>query len=312
MAFLYSRTENGIFNMDEFRNRFSDFDNKFRRDSEEEENSWRRLNLFWWRTASIIVFIVVILWELAIAVTVFDTRFEAPFKSIDPAKFALIRNTGTEHIFRSLVETEAQRNGNRNKTGWKRYNHSDDVFQALLDRNTPVDYTADLEPYILWNLKTKPYLCPKLRLYKEVPTNLAESRKPPTISGGWYFSSKVPIYRQVEINKAISGLKERGIISEIIYNYNGSLPESCKLNNFSIVLVTLALNIVVLIIPFMVFYYIFFWCIPVKGLAKGHDYYHEEALPIYIGPCTKKWKCRTSRGVSLYPMIRKRKSIHPY
>lgn len=60
------------------------------------------------------------------------------------------------------------------------------------------------------------------------------------------------------------------MIRELIHNYNGDLADSCKLKNVSIGLVSLALNIAVVVFPFMAFYYVVFWCIAVEMPDKGH------------------------------------------
>lgn len=228
--------------------RFFDIDNSYKRTDDTEEKSWRRVNKAWLIIATIFTVTSMLFWEVAVAVIVYETRLDAPLEHIDPTRFAIIRNTTQEAIFKGLVKSPLVR--------WNQYRTSEDVYKALLDKSNNISYTIGYEVFNRYKMNTRQEICENLRLYEGVPSQLVSTRKPPTLSGVWFYSSMVPEERRIEIDKSIASNKQKGRFIKIIDDKAGeAILDACKLKNNQIDWVLLwLLHVIITGIPFVILF----------------------------------------------------------
>lgn len=223
----------GSFKWVHLRRRFLNFRKEKQDEDNEDEEKWQRINYFWSFIATIFIAITILFWEVAIAVQVYEASLQTPFEKIDAGRFVVVQNSSMEHVFSAMADT-----GER----WYPSVSVPETFNLLLNRSNNFDYTVVYELFNRFEMNQKPELCDNLRLYQDVPTKLVHSRRPPPLSGVWFYSSNVRLERRILIDKAIAEHKQRGRIRKIIDNYAGEdILDSCKLKTERIDWVLLAL-----------------------------------------------------------------------
>lgn len=223
----------GSFSWDHFRRRFFNFRRDKEYEGSEYEENWQRINYFWSFIATVFIAITILFWEVAIAVQVYEAHLEAPIENIDEQRFSVVKNSSMERIFSTMAAP-----GKR----WHSSESISETYNLLSSSSNNYVYTVVYEVFNRFEMNQRPELCEHLRLYPFVPSKLVHSRKPPSLSGVWYYSSNAPLSRRIVIDKAITNHKQNGRIIKIINNYAGDdILDSCKLQTERIDWVLLAL-----------------------------------------------------------------------
>jgi len=223
----------GSFEWERFYRRFMSFRREKQDEESECEEKWQRINYFWTFIATIFVAITLLFWEVAVAVQVYEASLEAPIEKIDASRFSVVQNSTMKHIFATMADPGEQWHGSRSLQ---------ESYDMLSSSSNNYVYTLSYEVFNRFEMNQRPERCEYLRLYPFVPSKLVPSRKPPSLSGVWYYSSNVQLPRRILINKAIAELKQNGRIIKIINDYAGDeINSSCKLRTERIDWVLLAL-----------------------------------------------------------------------
>lgn len=196
---------------------------------EEEHRIWMGRNTFWMTIATVFIAITLILWEVAIAVIVYDARVTTTGGEIDPKNFAILEDASEEYQFKRLIGYEPGK-----EIKWNRSRSYDEQFDILNDPKNEIDSAVVYEVFHRYEMKQNPGICEKLRLH--------ENGNQPQISGVWFFSGNVPLSNRTGINHAITELKDKGTILKIVGEIAGTeLPDNCMLKDSRIDWVLLAL-----------------------------------------------------------------------
>lgn len=163
---------------------------------------------------------MILLYEVALAVIAFESVRNPTLENYSASEFAVYKDTTEEHFFQKMVQT---------KTLHKRFNNLDAVYKAL-ETNPKLKYTVSYAIDNRYKFTTEPELCSKLRLYDTVPSSLSKRRKPPSISGVWFYSTRIPLKKRDIVDKAILKLKELGEVTEFVDQAIGSdeVTARCK------------------------------------------------------------------------------------
>lgn len=171
----------------------------------EQRAAWRLLVL----TVTVMATVVVILYELAVALSIF--RGPGPIVSalwqltgLGLTKFVVTKGGASESTLRIVVDKQGKLNGSN--FPWKRMNRMDDMITALLTEKSDVEYIFAFEKNIKFFLH-KRKLCNSVSV---TPLNLK------TV-GGWYYSTAVPMLVRTRIDKM---LQHMWISQEAINNVN--------------------------------------------------------------------------------------------
>jgi len=215
-------------------NRLFDTENTYKRRGERQEVYWRSINKWWLFSAKIFVGLTLLLWEIAIAVEVFKANLEAPSENIDPSRVAVIRNSSAKAVFKDFV--------NSSEEVWHEVDTIEELYKVVLNETNNIDYTVEYGVRNRYQMKTKPEICRRLRIYDEFPSQIVENRKPPTLYAVWFFSATIPLELRLEINEAISRNQKERRFQKFIEDIAGDdVADSCKLKNNSIDWLLLAL-----------------------------------------------------------------------
>jgi len=173
---------------------------------EREEGMWSALDRHWGVAFIIFSSIMLLLYEVALAVIAFEAVRNPPVLDLRAEQFAVYANTTEEYFFRLMV---------KNSTDYSKFNTLDAVYDNLL-KNDSLSYTVSYGIDNRYKFTSQPELCEFLRLYDTVPEELVPGRKPPPITGVWFYSAKIPPERRMVIDKAILELKELGRVKEFV------------------------------------------------------------------------------------------------
>lgn len=173
---------------------------------ERDKDWWRILQRHWGLAFIIFTSIMLLLYEVALAVIAFEAVRNPSVLNLQADQFVVYENTTEEYFFRLMV---------KNSTKYVTRPTLDEVYKAL-EYNNNLTYTVSYGVDNRYKFTSEPELCETLRLYDTVPATLVRGRKPPPITGVWFYSRRIPAERRMEIDKAILKLKELGRISSFV------------------------------------------------------------------------------------------------
>jgi len=180
------------------------------RDSREED-WWNILDKHWGIALIIFLSILVLLYEVALAVIAFESAGTPELIGVSADKFAVYAGTTEEYFFERLVKNPEQAS---------KFNTLDSLYNSL--KNKSLLYTVSYRIDNRYEVTTNPDLCKHLRLYDEVPASLAKGRKPPPVSGTWFYSALIPADKRAAIDKGILELRALGQIHQFVDQAIGS------------------------------------------------------------------------------------------
>lgn len=182
---------------------------------DENEENWKHMEAMWSLIAKLFVAIMLVLWEVAIAVNVFERKNDAQLGPFDASKFAITKNTTMARKFKSLVPLGK----------FKTYENLDAVYEAIANTSNRFDYTLSYKIMNSYMLHRNGSICEKTRVYEKFPEKYNLPHNPPSYTGVWFYSSNINSSRMVQINQEIFDLREEGTISKHVQKY--AIPKKC-------------------------------------------------------------------------------------
>ena len=160
-----------------------------------------RFNRYWMNGLSLFFILGILYYELALVSVVLGEREKTPIAKLDPTKFAIIRNTTEDYMFRKLMPNAPPGAGLLVDDG-------DGLFNALTQKNG-YRFTVYYRLFQNYFFQKNSTVCRDFQVYDT-------DQSLPTLDGVWFMSSNIPEVTRDKINTEIIDLRENGRISELI------------------------------------------------------------------------------------------------